>query len=71
MPEVEAFQREVWQFRSADWDRLDDELRETDWTAMKDMDPESGAELLTKTIDQAMTANIKRRTITAKQSSHP
>ena len=41
---------EVWSFAKADWQRLEKELGDHDWSAMGEMDPDTGAEWMTKFI---------------------
>ena len=49
IPEVVTIEREVWRFRTADWEWLVALLQEEDWTDICCMCHDDGAERLSKT----------------------
>ena len=63
--------REVWSFAKADWQGLEKELGELDWLAMGDMDPDTGAEWMTKCILARSEEHIGKRWVTTPKSTHP
>ena len=70
--EASEFERQVWHFDTADWDRLKYELGSKEWPALvQNSDPERGVESINNTIQQAMADSISTKNIRDKQSTHP
>ena len=71
VPKSEVIERQVWQYREADWDRLIDILDLTDWSFAETLDTSSAAERMTELILDAMLACIPKRTLQERKSTHP
>ena len=50
IPRTVESQREVWNYKQADWDLLRDCLDEVDWDFLRSVDPDDGAATLTAKI---------------------
>ena len=71
VPEVLTIEREVWQFRTADWERSVALLQEEDWSDIASRSPDDGAARLSNTLLQHASSCIRRKKITEKKSTHP
>jgi hypothetical protein len=71
VPASTSVQREVWLFRSADWDRLDSLLKEVDWTCLNDSTSEGAATMMTRVVLDLAAICIKKKVITEVKSTHP
>jgi len=71
VPVAVVVEREVWDFRSADWDLMRECLEETDWAVIRSLTPTDGANLIHETIFGMMERTIKRRTLRETKSTHP
>ena len=70
VPEVKHHSRVVWHFCKADWEGLQNELDETDWSILNTASANDGAELLQARILEAAEEWIPRKKKTVKSSSH-
>ena len=71
VPQIVEVEREVWNFRDADWDGLRGALRKRDWDYIKTLDVDEGAASLTNDILDAAKTFIPKRIIKDKKCSHP
>ena len=63
IPTTETVDRKVWNYKAADWDRLNDTLAETDWEFLRKVTPDEGASRLTDIILQHAMEAIGQRTV--------
>jgi len=68
---TETVQRMVWNYRDADWDRLNANLAKTDWEFFRGMSPNEGTVKLTETILKLAHEVIGQRSCKELKSSHP
>ena len=47
IPETASHQRDVWHFREADWERMDNNIQETNWDLFSGTSQSEGAQRLT------------------------
>ena len=71
VPKTETIQRTVWNYRDADWDKLNANLMETDWEFIRGMSADEGAAKLTETILKLAQEAIGQRSCKELKSSHP
>ena len=71
IPTTERVERKVWNYRAADWDRLNDTLAEVDWEFLRRVPPDEGAARLTEIILEHAHGAIGQRTVNEFKSSHP
>ena len=71
VPMAMTVQREVWHFRSAEWDRLNALLGEADWSFLRELDSSEGAKRMTRTVVEAAKLCIKRKLLVERKSTHP
>ena len=71
VPKTEVIQREVWQFRSANWMKLQCDLDNVDWSFLQTGRAEEGARRLTETILSHAQNCIGQKTIQEHKSTHP
>ena len=71
IPETSTHDRQVWHFRDADWDRLNDAILEADWSGLENMHPSEGARVLTDNLLALAEDNIPKRSITMRKCTHP
>jgi len=71
MPKRIAFEREVWDFRHADWEGLRAELDGQDWSFLDSIDPSEGAVQLTTLLCRRTSEFVPSRLATAVRSTHP
>ena len=55
--------REVWDYKNADWDLLQDSLDEENWDLLRSLDPDNGAATLTAKILELACKSIGRKTV--------
>ena len=63
VPETASHQREVWNFKEADWDRLSSEIEDTEWNFLSCTPPSEGAQLLTEKLLHIAEDNIPKRCV--------
>ena len=71
VPETASHQREVWNFKEADWDRLSSEIEDTEWNFLSCTPPSEGAQLLTEKLLHIAEDNIPKRCVSIKKTTHP
>ena len=73
LPIAETVQasRKVWLMGAGDWQRLSENLQEHDWSSLGIMDPDEGAEYLTRVVLQMARECIPEKTISAPKRKHP
>ena len=71
VPKTETVERMVWNYRDADWDRLNANLAETDWEFLRGMTPDEGTAKLTENILKFADEAIGQRSCKELKSSHP
>ena len=71
VPTTERVERTVWNYRDADWDRLNADLSETDWEFLRRMPPDEATVKLTEIILERAREAIGQRNCKELKSSHP
>ena len=71
IPESEVVERQVWQYRDADWAALTDRLSEADWSFIESVDTSTATKQMTEKILTEMHACIPQRVLAQTKSSHP
>ena len=71
VPDSEIVERQVWQFRDADWEKMGDILDSTDWTFIESLDANAATEQMSTIILAAMDDCIPQRILKERKSSHP
>ena len=71
VPKNEPVKREVWEYGKADWQRLEEELQEKDWSELRRAGPDEAAYLLTQCILDHADQCIGRKMVCMPRSSHP
>ena len=71
MPKQETVVRKVWDFKKADWNKLQQRLCDTKWNFLDTLDPDRGAEKLTETLLKALKEAVPERTLYEKKTTHP
>ena len=61
----------MWQFRDADWDKLNSDIAESDWTFLQSTQPSQGASMLTEKLLHIAEETIPKKTVTVHKSKHP
>ena len=69
LPRVEEVVREAWSYKTADWDRLREELRSEPWDFSHGVD--EAAEMLTDAVMEASYRCISIRQLREQKGSHP
>ena len=68
---AQSLPRQVWDYSSADWVRLEALLHDHNWNYLVDCDPSAGAEHLTQDIMGHAHTCISQRFIRGKRATHP
>ena len=71
MVEEVTVSREIWLFKQADWDRMNDIFAETDWSLLGHEHPDDAVARFNQEITAAMSACVPKKAIQQKQSTHP
>ena len=71
LPKTVVHKRVVWQYSNADWEGLKRTLELTDWSWLKDVGPNDGAQRLTDLILRLAKASIPQRVLCDRKSTHP
>ena len=71
VPQHAPVEREVWDFRKADWERLSDTLQSCEWSDIMGDNVDEAAQAMTNTILSASTACIPKRLLKERKSTHP
>ena len=72
MPKVQVIEREVWDYKYADWDALREELAATEFHALfADRSVDDTAEIFTGKLLEAARRHIRTRQIVEHKGSHP
>ena len=71
VPDTIEVQREVWNYKKADWTRLKEELKDHDWAELYLMDADTAAEHVTTTILKYAEESIGKRKLKEVKSTHP
>ena len=70
-PTETIVKRDVWQFRSADWDRLRRMLGDIDWSFLRTMAVDLSAQKVSHLILEVATKCINRKAIREHKTTHP
>ncbi len=70
-PSARVIERQVWDFKKADWDGLRSALSETDWHSILCKDADAAAEGLTETLLSKTREYVPTRRLKDEKSSHP
>ena len=71
VPETITTERYVWNFASADWERLQVMLQDADWTEVGNRDTDKGAEALSSQVLDIAEACITKKCVIERKSTHP
>ena len=71
VPRQELVLREGWKFGTADWDRLNADLEEEDWTSIEAMSTDDAANHLSKRVLELAEKSIQKTIIRDRKSTHP
>ena len=71
VPETAVVQRDLWNFKTADWEKIQDDITETNWAAMNSMGADTAAEFLTTTLLQYMGSSVTKKKSKETKSTHP
>jgi len=71
VPRSEPVRREVWKYGGADWQRLEEELRENDWSKMRTAGPDESAQFLIQSILECADQCIGKKVVCMPRCSHP
>ena len=71
IPDTKVIEREVWNFRKADWTRLRECLADNDWSDLYAMNADDAARAVTGTILQLAEECIGKRKLKEIKSTHP
>ena len=71
IPDTKVIEREVWNFKKADWTKLRECLAEHNWSGLYNMDADDAARAVTSTILKLVEECIGKRTMKEYKSTHP
>ena len=71
LPEEETVERRVWSFHKADWGALSSELAGVNWDSLTTKGADEAAELVTKSIFDALKKHMPPRLLKERKSTHP
>ena len=73
LPIVEeiCFPRKIWLYQEADWDRMRDNISQSDWASMQDLHPDTAVMQFNATLQSAMEKSVPQKIIKQRQSTHP
>ncbi len=71
LPKSRVVQRQVWDFKRADWDALNEALGTTDWSFLDTDDADRAAAQFTEVVLDVASGYIEKRVVRERKSVHP